>query len=155
MEKTFLDYFHLPSDLALWLTLSGSNYPCLEQISMVSKTFKPLKFDCILFVNFEFKGNGYTFKLDNSCQTCFVPFWKWFFSKNSFLLEKTFFRRGLMCRKTNRKSQKLSPWEEKVENLPYVSVPFKHLHLHYFFLQKIEATTNLATNKTGVSDIVI
>ena len=46
MEKTFLDYFHLPSDLALWLTLSGSNYPCLEQISMVPKMFEPLKFDC-------------------------------------------------------------------------------------------------------------
>ena len=48
MEKTFLDYFHLPSDLALWLTLSGSSYPCLEQISMVPKMFEPLKFDCIL-----------------------------------------------------------------------------------------------------------
>ena len=46
MEKLFLDYFHLPSDLALWLTLSGSNYPYLEQISMVPKMFEPLKFDC-------------------------------------------------------------------------------------------------------------
>ena len=46
MEKTFLDYFHLPSDLALCLTPSGSNYPCLEQISMVPKMFEPLKFDC-------------------------------------------------------------------------------------------------------------
>ena len=50
MEKTFLDYFHLPSDLALWLTLSGSNYPCLEQISMVPKIFEPWKFECILFM---------------------------------------------------------------------------------------------------------
>ena len=48
MEKTFLNYFHLPSDLALWLTLSGSNYPCLEQISMVPKMFELVKFDCIL-----------------------------------------------------------------------------------------------------------
>ena len=47
MGKTFLDYFHLPSDLPLRLTLSGSNYPCLEQISIVPKMFEPLKFDCI------------------------------------------------------------------------------------------------------------
>ena len=33
-----------------WLTLNGSNYPCLEQISMVPKMFEPLKFDCILSV---------------------------------------------------------------------------------------------------------
>ena len=31
---------------ALLLTLSGSDYPCLEQISMVPKMFEPLKFDC-------------------------------------------------------------------------------------------------------------
>ena len=30
-----------------WLILSGSNYPYLEQISMVPKTFKPLRFHCI------------------------------------------------------------------------------------------------------------
>ena len=48
MEKTFLDYFRLPSDLALWLTRSGSNYPCLEQISMVPKMFEPFKFDCMI-----------------------------------------------------------------------------------------------------------
>ena len=30
-----------------WYTLSGSNYPCLEQISMVSKMFEPLRFDCM------------------------------------------------------------------------------------------------------------
>ena len=29
-----------------WLTLSGSNYPCLERISMVPKMFEPLRFDC-------------------------------------------------------------------------------------------------------------
>ena len=34
-------------DLAPWLTLSGSKYPYLEQISMVLKMFEPLKFHCI------------------------------------------------------------------------------------------------------------
>ena len=29
-----------------WLTLSASNYPCLEQISMVPNMFEPLRFDC-------------------------------------------------------------------------------------------------------------
>ena len=29
------------------LTLNGSKYPCLEQNSMVSNMFEPLKFDCI------------------------------------------------------------------------------------------------------------
>ena len=33
-----------------WLTLSGSNYPCLERISMVPKMFEPLRFDCKLTV---------------------------------------------------------------------------------------------------------
>ena len=28
------------------ITLSGSNYPCLERISMVPKMFEPLRFDC-------------------------------------------------------------------------------------------------------------
>ena len=46
MEKTLLNYPHLPPDLALWLTLSGSNYPCLEQLYMVPKMFEPLRFDC-------------------------------------------------------------------------------------------------------------
>ena len=35
-------------DLAPWLTLSGSKYPCLEQFSVVPKIFEPLKFDCSL-----------------------------------------------------------------------------------------------------------
>ena len=30
--------------LALWLNLSGSNYPCLEQISMVPNTFWDIEF---------------------------------------------------------------------------------------------------------------
>ena len=29
------------------ITLSGSNYPCLERISMVPKMFEPLGLDCI------------------------------------------------------------------------------------------------------------
>ena len=32
---------------ALWSTLIGSTYPCLEQTSLVWKMFEPLKFDCI------------------------------------------------------------------------------------------------------------
>ena len=40
----------MPPDLALLLTLTGSNYPCLELISMVPKVFEPLKFDCIQFI---------------------------------------------------------------------------------------------------------
>ena len=30
------------------LTLSGLNYPCLEQFFMVPKMFEPFKFDCII-----------------------------------------------------------------------------------------------------------
>ena len=41
-----LNYSHSLSDLAPGLTLSGSNYPYLEQSSMVPKMFGPLKFDC-------------------------------------------------------------------------------------------------------------
>ena len=40
----------IPPDLALLSTLIGSNYPCLELISMVPKVFEPLKFDCIWMV---------------------------------------------------------------------------------------------------------
>ena len=36
----------MPPDLALLLTLIGSNYPCLELLFMVPKVFEPLKFDC-------------------------------------------------------------------------------------------------------------
>ena len=34
-------------DMALWLILMSSNFPCLEHIFMVPKVFEPLKFDCI------------------------------------------------------------------------------------------------------------
>ena len=37
----------MPPDLALLLTLIGSNYSCLDLILMVPKVFEPLKFDCI------------------------------------------------------------------------------------------------------------
>ena len=50
MEKISQNYHHLLPDMVPWLTLSGSNYPCLEQISMVPKMFEPLKFDCSLLV---------------------------------------------------------------------------------------------------------
>ena len=46
-SKTSLNYNYLPPDLALWLTLSGSNYPCLEQIYMVPIMFELLRSDCI------------------------------------------------------------------------------------------------------------
>ena len=47
IEKTFLNYCHLLPYLAPWFTLSGSNYPYLEQVSMVPKMFEPLKLDCM------------------------------------------------------------------------------------------------------------
>ena len=45
-KKKSLKYRYLLPDLASRLTLSGSKYPCLEQVSMVQKMFEPLKFDC-------------------------------------------------------------------------------------------------------------
>ena len=35
IEKISLNYSYLLPDLAQWLTLSGSNYPYLEQISLL------------------------------------------------------------------------------------------------------------------------
>ena len=46
IEKTAFNYPHLPPELPLWLTLSGSNYQYLKQISMLPMMFEPLKFDC-------------------------------------------------------------------------------------------------------------
>ena len=43
IKKTSLNYRHLLPDLAPLLTLSGSNYPYLEQVYMA-----PLKFDYIV-----------------------------------------------------------------------------------------------------------
>ena len=45
--KISLNYRYLLIELVPWLTLSGSNYPCLERISMVPKMFEPLRSDCI------------------------------------------------------------------------------------------------------------
>ena len=53
MEKISLNYRDFLFDLAPWLTLSGSNYPCLEKNSMVPKMFEPLKFDCIFVQNLQ------------------------------------------------------------------------------------------------------
>ena len=36
-------------DLVLWLTLSDSNYPCPEKISLVQKIFEPLKFEYVWY----------------------------------------------------------------------------------------------------------
>ena len=47
VEKASLNYLHLSAELALWLTLSGSNYQCPEQIFVVQKMFEPLLFDCV------------------------------------------------------------------------------------------------------------
>ena len=43
IEASSLKYPYLSPDLALWLTLSGSNLLYPEKISM----FEPLKFDCL------------------------------------------------------------------------------------------------------------
>ena len=48
IEKISLNRRYLLPELVPWLTLSGSNYPCLERISMVPKMFEPLSFDCIM-----------------------------------------------------------------------------------------------------------
>ena len=48
IENISINYRHLLPDLALWLNLIGSNYPSLQQISVVPKMFKPLKFNCIM-----------------------------------------------------------------------------------------------------------
>ena len=39
-------------DLALWLALISSDYPCLEHIFMVPKVFEPLKFYYTCIFNF-------------------------------------------------------------------------------------------------------
>ena len=48
IENISINYRHLLPGLAPWLSLVGSNYPSLEQISMVPKMFEPLKFDCTI-----------------------------------------------------------------------------------------------------------
>ena len=56
-QKDVLNYRYLLPDLVPWLTLSGSNYPYLEQISMAPKMFEPLKFDC-MYVSIHLFGGG-------------------------------------------------------------------------------------------------
>ena len=48
IEKIFQNYRYLLPELMPWLTLIGSNYSCLERISMVPEMFEPLRFDCIV-----------------------------------------------------------------------------------------------------------
>ena len=47
VKENWKDITIFPPDLALELTLIGSNYPCLEHIFMVPKVFEPLKFYCM------------------------------------------------------------------------------------------------------------
>ena len=47
IDQIFLNYRNSLPDLVAWLTLCGSNYPYLDQISMVPKMFEPLKCNCI------------------------------------------------------------------------------------------------------------
>ena len=49
IEKTYLNYPRLPPDLAVGLTLSGSNFPFLEQFSMVLKMFEILRSNCVIW----------------------------------------------------------------------------------------------------------
>ena len=52
-ENIFLNYRHLLPDMALWLTLRGSNSPYLEQTCRVQRIFEPLRFDCMSNYNTE------------------------------------------------------------------------------------------------------
>ena len=51
------------------------------------------------------------------------------FGVNSHLLEKTPFRRDLVCRETNSKSQKLGSLSNMAEKLPNVLLKIEHPHL--------------------------
>ena len=64
-RKKSQNYCYLLPDLAPCLTLSGSNYPWLEQFSMVPKMFEPLKFDCIFLFLQEYKS---AYSLESSQQ---------------------------------------------------------------------------------------
>ena len=70
---------------------------------------------------------------NNSIKNILAVFWKGVYSKrkefapfgaNSFLLEYTPFRRNLVYREANRKSQKLAPLYKMAENLPCMGVQF-------------------------------
>ena len=49
----------MPPDLALWLTLISSNYPCLDHLFMTLTVFEPLKFGCMHYKKLE-KNNRKT-----------------------------------------------------------------------------------------------
>ena len=55
IENISINYRHLLPDLAPWLNLIASNYPSIEQISMVPKIFEPLKFNCVYIFLFSMK----------------------------------------------------------------------------------------------------
>ena len=57
LKKISLNYRVLLPALVSRLTLSGSNYPYLEQISTVPKMFEPLKFDCKYIMALLFKAS--------------------------------------------------------------------------------------------------
>ena len=64
------NYYNLLPDLVPLLTLSGYNYPYLEQISMVPMMFKPLKFDYIVVMTILQKtafGSKVWFKVVVTC----------------------------------------------------------------------------------------
>ena len=109
-KKISLNYRYLLPELVPWLTLSGSNYLCLEWISMVRKMFEPLKFDCILL---SLKGNWNTFRggdRGGNFQNWFsLSSGKRLTLKGMILLPLSF----LMCRRAKRKSQK-SPLQRKL-----------------------------------------
>ena len=71
IEKASPNYQHLLSDLTPWLTLSSSNYPCLEQILMVPKMFEPLRFYCIIIIVFThlYVGNSFILEAETPFQT--------------------------------------------------------------------------------------
>ena len=59
-------------------------------------------------------------------------------SKFFFFQSRPLFRSGLMCRKVNRKSQKLSPCYKMVKNLPNLSCPLKVIEFFQFERKKKE-----------------
>ena len=72
-------------------------------------------------------GKWYTFKGDNSVKIVFAPFWKkgLLWKKRTCspweqilsLKSRSFLRKGLVCRKSNRSYKKLSPLSKMAENL--------------------------------------
>ena len=73
----------MPPDLALWLKLIISSYPCLQHIFMIPKVFEQLKFYCMwlsvcfhwrlspIKIEHTFKGKHFSVK----CRNPFPPDW--------------------------------------------------------------------------------